>query len=160
MPTMLLKMFYDPWPEGDADREDLIGYCRESPSEVLAQLYKTHDLSEYLGYQIHFIVCASNVTEGIMIREARVPKGCAVQARLSDLPLDIARYDLKMPFKMTAKSTEYLCRELYRQFPRNPEYKSAEPVFDIIRIVFGIPNPSRRTLDALIDGTYDRNRTR
>lgn len=80
--------------EGLHNRIDLIGYCKESPIEVLKEVFQTHVIKNYRGlYRPIDWNFPANV-QGLHIEESRGPKGTRIIGTLENLDLAIDNADL------------------------------------------------------------------
>lgn len=93
---------YQTWSGGSGlgDRQELIGYCEESPKEVLKTVYKTHYIYNYKDVYRPVDCAYPNNSLGLVINEIDEDRiksmGIASLGSVSDLNLDIAKgKDLK-----------------------------------------------------------------
>ena len=91
---MASKIGYQTWDGGEGWNcpTELIGYCIESPIEVLKQVLLTHDVYHYLDlYRPIDYDCPNNVM-GLVIDDASkcLPQGMVITGNFNDLDCNIA----------------------------------------------------------------------
>lgn len=72
---------------GKDNRQELIGYCVESPIKVLSQVYQTHLIHHYRDLYRPVDHRFPNNAQGLNIRESKGPNGTSIRGTLSKLDL-------------------------------------------------------------------------
>jgi len=61
----------------------LIGFCMETPSEVLSEVFKTHNVVSYKS--VPYPIVNNGHSGGLVISEAKAPTGTIIAGKLKDL---------------------------------------------------------------------------
>lgn len=89
---MASKISYQTWDGGEGWNcpRILIGYCVESPLEVLKQVLLTHDVYHYQDLYRPIDYNYPNNVTGLIIDEVKAPKGTSITGYFKDLNCDRA----------------------------------------------------------------------
>lgn len=96
MPTQIL---YQTWSGGSGagDPKQLIGYCVESPPDVLKEVFQTYAIHTYGGLYRPVDYTSPNNTSGLDIVEGEAPTGTSITGSLKDLDLSRGIIELDSP---------------------------------------------------------------
>lgn len=89
---MSSKILYkESWKKSD----NIIGFCKESPIDVLRRVYKTHSIHSYRGIYRPVDVNSPNNLSGLVIED--IPIKISVTRSIDGLDLDVAEVGLDSP---------------------------------------------------------------
>ncbi len=96
IPTEIL---FQTWSGGSGygDPEKLIGYCINSPLEVLERVYTTHVIHKYRGIYRPVDWSYPNNVLGLVLNTGIAPSGTVIVGNVNDLDLSRAIAELKSP---------------------------------------------------------------
>ena len=80
--------------DGRCDRSELIGYCTETPIEVLKSVLMTHNVHYFCGLYTPIDNRYPNNISGLIINEFESGKGITITGKLEDLDLSEHMTDL------------------------------------------------------------------
>ncbi len=154
----------------DADTQKIIGFCKESPIEVLESVYKTHAVHTYRGIFKPFSY-KFNSDAPLVISRGKSPPVTAIVGSVTDLDLSAAEIKLEAP----------ITKHMYRAGLRNaildnlsygyvregriPNYleirdeekgerfeKCISYLLEIAHIILGIEKPTVKNLERILWG--------
>lgn len=96
MPTEIL---YQTWSGGSGvgDPRELIGYCKESPPDVLQEIFQTHAIHNFKNLYRPVDWDYPNNCSGLILIESEAPAGTSITGTLKDLDLSRGRVELDSP---------------------------------------------------------------
>ncbi|MFH1456274.1 MAG: hypothetical protein ABIF40_04980 [archaeon] len=162
MPTQIL---YQTWRGGIGlgDPKELIGYCIESPIEVLQKVFQTYAIHKFQGLSRPVDWAHPNDCLGLNITETEAPPGTLIIGNFQDLDLSRARIDYQrteQTYRHALKKT--MARHLNQKgisYLSTRDQKKIEDfesrlllVLEVAQVTLGIEKPTVKDLQQILQG--------
>ena len=163
------KISYQTWSGGSGrgDPQELIGFCKESPVEVLRKVFQNHYINHYEIIYRPVDRSPPNNHSGLLIIDGEAPAGTKITGSLKDLDLERAKARLASPRTaltyVTALKEAIIfhlgayCVEDPRNYLDAREEKTIKhmeiyipPLLQIAQVTLGIENPTVKDLKIIL----------
>jgi len=149
---------------------EIIGYCVESPDEVLSRTCQSYAIARYFG--INTPDYRASRQEGLWIREGNPPAGTTITGSLDDLELrpfeiypdsprtldlhrEVLRKATYSAFRPRRKDTNYLFDIDKEGFPRDEDKEATiERLLEMAGATLSVVDPTPDVLKAVLTGDF------